>query len=219
MKCNGRYIGVVFDESHLKSYDLGNGIKLERAESWRAREDDGETNTKLVTNVNHLEVNPQIGWVAITNSEYNFEIGDKIFMHYLAYEMFEDRIVDSEDREVYFVDATYVFFKIKDELEMMPNTYLGIPHIEPPPQTASGIFLTSQREVKDELRVTITHEPQSAPNRFGIVIPRNADVGDVVLPMDRSNYYIKLDDKEYVVLKEHEIIGKLWEDQEKVQYQ
>lgn len=207
MKCINRNIGIVFDESHLKTYNLGNGITLERAEAWKVRDDDGETNSKIATNVNHLEVNPQIGWVAITNDKYPFQIGDKVFMHYLAFEMFEDKIVDEEDREVYFVDAGYIFFTIKEELEMCPKVYLGIVDIDEPPKTDSGIYLTSLEEVKNEMSITITHAPEIVPNDFGIVIPRVAEVGDKVVPMDRSNYNIKLDDKDYVVLKEHEIIG------------
>lgn len=207
MKCINRNIGVVFDETHLKTYDLGNGIKLDRAESWAVREDDGETSSKIATNVNHLEVNPQIGWIAITNDKYPFKVGDKVFMHYLAFEMFEDRIVDEQDREVYFVDANYIFFTIKEELEMMPKVYLGIPKIEEPPKTASGIYTTSLEEVKNEMSITITHVPESVCNDFGITLPMVAEIGDKVVPMDKLNYYIKLDNKEYVVLKEHEIIG------------
>lgn len=209
MKCINRNIGIVFDETHLKTYDLGNGISLERAESWKVRHDDGETNTKISTNVNHLEVNPQIGWVAITNDKYPFEIGDKVFMHYLAFEMFEDRIVDEQDREVYFVDASYIFFTMNEELVMCPSVYLGVVDIDEPPKTESGIFLTSLEEVKDEMSITITHAPESVANDFGIVLPRIAEVGDKVMPMDKSNYNIKIGEKDYVVLKEHEIIGLL----------
>jgi co-chaperonin GroES (HSP10) len=42
-------------------------------------------------------------------------------------------------------------------------------------------------------------------------VPENNvfDVGDTVLSIDKNNYTIKYQDKEYVKIMEHEIVGKI----------
>jgi len=201
MKAILNKIGIAFDENHLKSYNLGNGIQLQRAEAWRGREGDDRTNTKMETNVNHLETNPQIGTVIIENDEYPYKKGDVVFMHYLAYETFEDKVeVDGQD--VYLIAESFIFFTIVgDELKMKSKHYLGRVKISDPPKTTSGIYLTSLEVVKDDLRVNITHVPGDER--------KVCEVGEEVIPIDKSNYPIKLGDIEYVLLKEQEIVAKI----------
>lgn len=208
MRAIGNKIGVVFDETHLKTYDLGNGIQLERAQAWRAKEGDEESITKVETNVNHLETNPQIGYIAMTNDAYEFEMGDKVFMHYLAYEEFEEKI-DIDGKECYLIEESFIFFVIKNGIyEMRPNTYLGRVVIEEPPKTTTGIYLTSQEAVKNDLRISITHVPVEKENEHGILVKNVCEIGEEVIPMDKFNYPVKLDGEEYVMLKDTEIVGR-----------
>lgn len=207
MRAIGNKIGVVFDEDHLKTYDLGNGIKLERAEAWRAREGDEQTITKMETNVNHLETNPQIGYVAMSNDKYDYKVGDRLFLHYLAYEEFDEKI-EIDGNDCYLIDETFVLFSFKNgTYEMRPNAYLGRVVIEEPPKTASGIYLTPQEAVKNDLRITITHVPVEKDNDHGVLIENLCKVGDEVIPMDRYNYPVKVDGEEYVLLNDTEIVG------------
>lgn len=209
MKAIRNKIGVVFDDSHLKTYDLGNGIKLERAESWRGKEGDEESITKVESNVNHLETNPQIGLVVMENDNYSYKTGDKVFMHYLAYEEFEEKIeVDGAD--CYLIDEGHILFTFNPDggYNMNSDNHLGEVIIEEPPKTTSGIYLTSQEEVKNDLRIKITHTPMEVENEYGVLSKNICEVGDVVVPIDKSNYPLTVDGKEYVMLRNDEIVGK-----------
>lgn len=198
MRAIGEKIGVIFDDTHLKSYDLGNGIKLERAESWLAKEGDEETHSKVETNVNHLYTNPQIATVAVENDSYNHKEGDLVFLHYLAYEMFEE-FAEINGKQAYLIDQQFVLLTIKNgEYILEPNKYLGEIFINEPPKTTSGIYLTSQESVKDSMKVIITHVPEVGEFK----------IGDVVIPVDSSHYIINLYGKDYVLLKEDEIVAK-----------
>jgi len=198
MRALGDLIGVVFDEDHKKYFELAGGLKLERAEAWRYREDDGETNTKIETNVNLLDVNPQIATVKIENPDLKYKVGDVLFLHYLAYEEYEDEYpMDGE--KVCFIDQRSVIFKFDgDGYLMPPNTYLAHKIIEEAPRTASGIYLTSAENVVEELRVRIAHLPENPIYK----------VGDEVYTMDKYNYPISVNDQEFFVLREDEIIAK-----------
>lgn len=207
MRAIGNKIGVVFDEDHLKTYNLGNGIKLHRAESWVGKEGDEEGHTKTQSNVNHLETNPQIGWVAMANDNYDLKVGDKVFMHYLAFEEFDEKI-EIDGKDCYLIDESFIFFTMKDgEYKMRPNTYLGTIIFEEPPKTTFGIYLTSQEAVKNDLKISITHTPMPTINEYGVLIDNVCKMGDVIMPVDRSNYPLTVDDIDYVMLKDTEIVG------------
>ena len=196
MKLLSGKIGVIFDESHLKTYNL-NGIELVRATSWVAREDDGETGTKKETNVNHLETNPQLGLLAIENENFPYKLGDMLFLHYLAYEWSDERVpVDGQD--AYLVDGSMVLFTIENgTLKMPEKAYLGELVVDEAPKTPSGIFLTSAEDVQSQFKIKITHIPESSI----------CEVGEIVCSIDKHNYPVEYDGKKYVFIKEDEILG------------
>lgn len=207
MRAIGNKIGVVFDDNHLKEYDLGNGIKIHRAESWIGKEGNETSHTKTQSNVNHLETNPQIGWVGMANDKYDLKVGDQVFMHYLAFEEFEEKI-EIDGKDCYLIDESFIFFTMKNgDYKMRPNTYLGTIIIDEPPKSAFGIYLTSQEAVKNDLKICITHTPMPQINDHGVLIDNVCKMGDIVMPVDRSNYVLKADEVEYVMLKDTEIVG------------
>jgi|GEM_PF-3210596 len=199
-------IGVKFDESDKKTYNLGNGIELVRATSWLDREDDGEVGTKKMTNVNHLEINPQIATVVIENADFDLKVGDKLFLHYLAYE-WSDESVELSGELCDLISIDNVLFKIEDkEYIMRPKCYLGESIIDKAPQTASGIFLSSVEDQKNPLQVKITHTPMDVHEMTGSVLDV-AKIGDTVITIDSNNYPIVVDGKGYIFLRENEIVG------------
>lgn len=207
MRAIGNKIGVVFDDNHLKTYDLGNGIKLHRAETWVGKEGDEEGFTKTESNVNHLETNPQIGWVVMPNDKYDLKVGDKVFMHYLAFEEFEEKI-EIDGKDCYLIEENFIFFTMENgEYKMRPNTYLGTIIINEPPKSTFGIYLTSQDAFKNDLKISITHSPIPVTNEHGVFIENVCKVGDIVMPIDRSNYPLTVDEVEYVMLKDTEIVA------------
>lgn len=199
-------IGVTFDETHKKTYDLG-GIQIQRATSWIAREDDGETGTKKETNVNHLETNPQIAFVTLENPNFpQYKKGDKLFLHYLAYE-WSDEPVNIDGELFDMVEANNILFKIEgDNFIMCSKSYLGESVIDEAPKTLSGIFLTSAEDQKNPLKVKILH----TPNEYHKTTDRLLDVakiGDTVITIDSHNYELEYNSKTYVFLKEDEIVA------------
>jgi len=196
MKLLSGKIGVIFDESHLKTYNL-NGIELVRATSWVAREDDGETGTKKETNVNHLETNPQLALLAIENDNFPYKLGDMLFLHYLAYEWSDER-VPIGGQDAYLVDGAMVLFTIENGSPVMPEkAYLGELVVEEAPKTSSGIFLTSAEDVQSEFKIKITHTP----------INSICSVGEVVCSVDKHNYPLVFEGKKYIFIKEDDILG------------
>jgi len=193
-------IGVVFDEEDKRFFDLGNGVTLERAEAWRFNEGSEEKNTRVETNVNHLEVNPQFARVVVANPNLPYEVGDILFLHYLAYETFEELFELQGEDKVCFIEESYVLFKIKDGQFILPKgVYLAEEVLEDAPKTASGIFLTPFTHTKDDLVIRIKHCPVEAPIYAE---------GDLVISLDVHNYPIEVYDQKYFVIKEDEIVGK-----------
>lgn len=197
MRALNNKIGVVFDETDKKFFDLGNGIKLERAESWKYREGDEDSYAKVKTNENHLETNPQIAKVIMTNDKYKYKKNDIVFLHYLAFETFEDFIeIDGED--VYLIDDNFILFTITDEgYELPRDAYLGESVIEEAPKTASGIYLTPDEHTKDDLLIRIKYTSSATSH----------NIGTIVVTIDKSNYPIEVKGEKLFYLKAHEIVG------------
>lgn len=199
MEAINNNIGIVFDEEDKRFYDLGNGLKLERADSWRFNEGTSDKHTRVETNVNHLDVNPQFGRVVVENTKFPYKSGDIVFMHYLAYEMFEDLFEIQGDDKVCFVDESLILFKIEDKEYILPEgTYLAQEVLHDAPRTSSGIFITPFTHIKDDLMIKITHTPEE----------RIYQKGDVVISIDSNNYPIEVYDEKFFVIKEDEIVGR-----------
>ena len=200
MRAVNNNLGVVFDEEDKRFFDLGNGVKLERADAWRFNEGTQEKNTRVETNVNHLEVNPQFARVVVENPNLPYKCGDIVFLHYLAYETFEELFTLYGEDKVCFIEESYILFKIEEDKFILPKgVYLAEEVLEDAPQTSSGIFLTPFTHTKDDLVIRIKHCP---------VEDAIYAEGDLVISLDVHNYPIEVFDQNYFVIKEDEIVGK-----------
>lgn len=201
MNCPNNNIFVKYDLTHNKEFDLGNGVKLIRPDAWHVNDNSLEDTTKTESNVNKLEVHPQIATVVHGNRKFPYHKGDKVFLHYMAFEWAEEFNIDGEPCTL--VDADYVLFVIKDEEFVMPSDYyLGEQVYKEGEKTASGIYLTSQAEVKVAMEIKITHKPANCDF---------VDIGETVLTVDDKQYVLKINNKEYVWLKKSEIVAKVTE--------
>jgi len=207
---------VEFDVSHNKVFNLA-GVDLIRPDMWEMSEDEQGART-FESNVNKLLTHPQVATVkrnAICKLrdgfnpdgsekyiEKGYAKGEVVFLHYMAKE-WEDK-VEFAGEEFSLVGAQHVLFKIEgDKFIMNDGVFLGTWELEDAPKTESGIFLTSSDEkIKNDLAIVITHVPDKCAREY-----RHVKVGDTVLPMDKNNYVIQYEGKEYVVLKDREIIG------------
>jgi co-chaperonin GroES (HSP10) len=194
MNCINGQLVVQFDTSHNKVVGKGfNGIDIIRPDMWLYSHGDAETHTKFDENHNKLETDPQICTVIHANSKYPYKVGDRLFVHYMAYETAE------KHDDGYWIDAYFVFFTIEQDGKIKPvkDLYLAEPVFEQEKVTDGGIIIQGGK--KDNLRLKI------------VVVPENNvfDVGDTVLSIDKNNYTIKYQDKEYVKIMEHEIVGKI----------
>lgn len=176
-------IGVKFDENHNFVHKIGD-VELIIPKVWMDAENSAE---KYSENINYLETKPQICTVVHESTEAPYRIGDRLFMHYMAYEVAE------KIEDYWMVDSEFVIFKIGETWEMANDTYLGEAvwneSIRP-----SGIIIESK---KDNLKVRLTHLPKDPKFKKG----------EVVVSIDKNNYPVKFGGKDYVKIKTDEIVA------------
>lgn len=197
MEVIGKNLAVIFDERHNFEFEVG-GITLIKPKQWEhsaGTEDQG----RLVTeNVNKIDVNPQIATVIATNPNSFFKVGDKIFTHYMAYELKEDTQLD--DIEISIIDEEFAIFKIENNEIVLPNGYyLGEQIMETELKSDYGLILNVV-EKKKALTVQITHLPKEKSQ---------IELNDVIQSIDDFNYQFDFNGKKYTFLKEEEIVAKL----------
>lgn len=216
--CANKYIAVKFNSNHNKVIELGDtGIKLYRPDEWVERDDYGEIKldektgtTKFGYNVDYKETHPQICVVTASNPKYPYKIGDKLFVHYMAYETAE--CGDIETLEAIII-ADYVFFRINSDgtWDLSNDTYIGEAVLIGEDITNTGIILSLGK--KDNLKVKITHihKPYYKKNErypelesMHLTYPI-CNIGDTVVSIDKYNYEFELDGKKYIKLSSHEI--------------
>lgn len=196
------WIAVQFDEKH--NYTLGKGLKnldIIRADKWIHREDDGEQGSKYNENVNYLETHPQICTVIYENQSHPYKRGDKLFVHYMAYETAEAAFgEDCENATI--IDCDFIFFKILDggSFEMKEGIYLGEQQYTEEEVRPSGIIIGGNK--KEALKIRITHIPESPPKWHK---EHPIKVNDLILSIDDKNYELNFWGKRYVKLRYDEI--------------
>ncbi len=185
---------VKFDEKHLKEFDLG-GITIIRPDEWLHKEEDGKQ--KFAENTNYLETKPQIATVTHANSKLPYKVGDKLFLHYMAH---ETASYFNEETKEAFINADYVFMTFNEDgtYKMADGIYFGEQLFDDDEKTESGIIINVLGGKPKLCNIKLCHLP--AHTGF----ERN----EVVLTIDNYQYPLKVDGKDYIMLREREIIGK-----------
>lgn len=199
--CLNNYIRVRFERNDtVKIGDL----ELVRPEVWSEKDEQGNAKyeddgtQKMGYNTNGLETKPQLCEVLIANDNYPYKAGDKLFVHYMAEEVAVDG--DLVTREA-FILAEYVFFTIlpNGEWKCADGIYIGEPVLNGEEVSPNGIFVSLGK--KDNLKVKISHVPKD----------NDVQIGETVVSVDRYNYQFELDGKEWIMIRESEIAGRVVE--------
>lgn len=204
-KCINNKIGVRFDSLHNRVLATGlNGLPILRVDKWTNEATKDEATSKLEENIDYKETHSQICVVTVENDKYPYRIGDKLFVHYMAWETADGGDIVTHNA-VIIVD--YVFFTIlpDNSLKMAKDTYIGEPIFTDEEITPSGIFLQAGK--KEALKVKILHVPEPYVNEYGHLIENVASIGDTVISIDQYNYEFNYNGKRYVRLTSKEIIG------------
>lgn len=195
------------------------GVTLIRPEMWveRDRNDEIRTNeqdgsTRFGYNVDRKEVNPQICVVIAGNEKFPYKIGDRLFVHYMAYESLLEEDIETLEA---VIDAKFVFFKIENNEigELANDIYIGEPIINDEVVTPSGILVEQGK--RDNLRVKITHvskpyykEIKAFPGSYSPILTEPCvQVGDIAVAIDKYNYDFKFNGKTLIKLTSGEIAG------------
>ena len=195
----GEKLVVLFNGDHNTFINIGGGILLERPDAWEHKEGTETENKQINHNVNKIEVNPQFAKIIVSGRNDFFKQGDIVFTHYMAHETADFFELD-EIGEVAIIDEDTVMFKIVDGKYIMPNGYyLGEQIMENTIETPSGLIFDIV-EKKKALTVKITH----VPNNSSYIA-----LNDVIKTIDDYNYQFPFEGKQYVFLKEEEIVAKM----------
>lgn len=203
--CIHNRLAVRFDKDHNRVLGKGlNGINIIRVDKWTNDATKNEETSKQEENVDYKETHPQICVVTTSNEKYPYRIGDKLFVHYMAYETAELGDLVTYDA---VIRADMVFFTILPDgtWRMAKDIYVGEAVILDEEITPSGIIASLGK--KDQLRVKITHVPEPYQNEHGVTIKPCVEVGDIAISIDKYNYEFNLDGKRYVKLTSKEIAG------------
>lgn len=196
-ECKNKWIAVRYDVKHNREVNVG-GVDIILQHEWTHKvAEDFTEQTKVAENTNYLESKPQICEVIIANPNYPYRVGDKLFVHYMAFESAEyGDIVTNEA----LIIADYVFFTIlpNGEFKMSDGIYLGKQVYTEEQVSPSGIIFDLGQK-KESLKVKITHIPK----------PGRVNVGDTVLSIDPYNYEFNYHPDRYIKLTEQEIAGVL----------
>lgn len=194
MKMLADKILVIYETDHNKVVGTGiAGKPLLRADLWLNTEaEESDAPSRFDENENYLETNPQICVVSHPSANHEYKAGDRLFVHYMAWEWREL----TEDG--YVIDTDYILFQIMPDgtFKTAKDTYLG-EAIYAENEEVAGFVIAGSK--KDNLRVRLTHLPENN-KLFGI--------GDVVISIDKNNYEINYWGKKYVKLTCLEMVSK-----------
>jgi hypothetical protein len=192
MKLLNKNIVVRFINEHNSTIGTGiNGSPIVRAELWLNTEAEvADEPSRFDENVNYLETNPQICVVVHPNAYCEYRAGDKLFVHYMAWE-WREKVDDG-----YVIETDYVFFKIlpDDTFEMVKDNYLGTP-IYTKDEEVGGFVIAGEK--KDNLQVDITHIPTESM----------FTIGERVISIDKNNYEFDYWGKRFIRLVKDEIVA------------
>lgn len=198
MESVGNKVIVRFDESHNKVFKIGD-VEIMKPDIWQYNA--GESDDRMEGKVNKLLINPQVAEVVINNKKNKLAKGDKVFVHYMAYEWKDDNAIDIKGVKCAMIDGGQVFFKIVEgELITQPDIFLG-ELIHEDKMTMSGIII-SVSNVRRASTIKITHKPKEVKKETNMI-----EVGMTVNTVDDNQYIVNYNGKDYVVLKSNEIAG------------
>lgn len=191
-------------ESYHKSYSAASSFReslrvemhYAQQEAEQAAQELAQSTSRFDENTNYLETNPQIAVVKHPNAKLKYEVGDTVFLHYMAWEWAEP----TDDGHV--IDTDFILFQILEDgtLEMIDDLYLGEAVYSSEEITPSGIILLEGK--KDNLKVKLTHLPKNN---------KDLKAGDIVLSVDKNNYEFDYNGKKYVKIMRDEIVGVIGE--------
>jgi len=199
MNCINDHIYITFDQDDRFKKILPGGAEIIMPKVWDYVDDYGQKNGKWDTNLNGLEANPQVGYVLVENPAYRFKSGDKIFMHFLAYE--NRWRVSIGDYDGYAISANDIFFTDNGTIEMVDGVYLGKQLYDDIPQTPSGLYI-GHVERKKECYIELTHVPLRSPYK----------PGNIIFTVDGAQYPVRYNGMELIKVLENEIVGVVQED-------
>lgn len=199
MNTIGDRVIVKFDLNHNKVFDIG-GIEIIKPDIWEYEQ--GESDDKMEGKVNKLLVNPQIATVMLTNSKHKVSKGDKVFLHYMAYEHAEDNPISLGDEECHMINGMFILFKILEEgqIQLMDDIFLGEVILENR-LSLSGIHINVFNKRKSAT-IKITHVPDLCEKTHRFLKP-----GHIVKTIDDYQYPLTFNNKEYIKLTTEEIVG------------
>lgn len=194
MKMLSDKIIVQFEGDHNKKIGTGIGGKaVLRADLWLNTEaEESDAPSRFNENENYLETNPQICVVVHPSASLAYKDGDRLFVHYMAWEWREM----TDDGHV--IETDNILFQIMPDETFIPakDTYLGEP-VYAQDEEVSGFVISGNK--KDNLRVRLTHLPEN--NRL-------FNIGDVVISIDKNNYEFDYWGKRYIKLTHPEMVAK-----------
>lgn len=195
MKVLHNRIVVRFDETDKKLFNVG-GVELYRPDEWLHKSEEGKTT--YTENTNYLETKPQRATVTHTNEKYPYQVGDKVFLHYMAHTTSTYAIEETKDA---FVFADYVFFTFNEDgtYKMAEGVYFGEQIYSEDEKTPNGIIINVLGHKPKLCQIKLTHVPDDSEFK----------IGDVILTVDSYQYPANVDGKDYVMVRESEIAGRV----------
>lgn len=206
MRVIGNHILVVFEKNNVfRSGEL----ELEKPVGVYEF-DEAHQERRFMTdgNINRLEVNPQIATIVASSEKFNLKKGDKVLMHYMAWEWCkEEKPLDIEGQDVYRTEGEYVLGYIRnDQYFPVDNTYFGKRVYLEAPKTASGIFLSPYDKINQASHIQITHLPEITLRDYKFLTK-----GQIAITVDDKQYPFMIGEEEYIKLTAEEIVG--WVDE------
>lgn len=195
MKTFGDKFIIKYDKGSIRNHDLGSGIIIEIA---------AELNLDVRGN------SDQVGIIHCAPEGHNFfKNGDKVLTHYLSSS--DSNSLDINGEKLYKVTEKEIFAKIDSDDNLLPamDVYFCDPIIVSS-KTDSGIYLTTDPDRKEPLRLRVTHVPGEVDKVWA---DEKLRIGDVIMSQDDYQYMFNYNKKTYVKI-EHKFIAGVFENEE-----
>jgi len=196
MKVLHKKLVVKFDDLHNKIFKVG-GVELYRTDEWLHRDEQGKQSFE--ENCNYLETKPQVAVLRHSNSKYPYQPGDKLFLHYMAH--VTATYANEADKDA-FIDAYYVLFTFMPDggYKMADGICFAEQLYTEDNVTPAGIIIDVLGHKPKLCQVRVTHAPEESEFKQG----------ELVLTIDANQYPVRVDGKDYIMLREREIVGRVY---------
>lgn len=188
MKTYGDKFIVKYNKGSIRNYDLG-GIVIEIS---------AECDTDIRGN------SEQFGTVVCVPVGHEFlKPGDSIITHYLSSN--DGNAFDNDGETLYRVTEREIFAKIHqdDTLEPLKDIYF-CEQVKTEAITSSGIYLTTDVDIKEPMKLKVTHVPSSLDDKW---IDDKINVGDLIMSQDDFQYTFNYNKKTYIKIEQKFISG------------